>query len=566
MRSRMTFRTAAMTALVAGLAGIMGACESTEMTSTAPRGAGSGSPTFLSTPSGQANRSVRGDDNDPGMGTGSPTDLKTPAEPAVRRAAAPVRTGNCNYSPNAGAGMSVATMAFPTGDAATSALALHQVMPAQVRRGAEFGYQYHVTNTTNGTLQNVAVILESQSNLEVLAATPAAMTGASGTTWAIGDLGPCETRVIDVTARANSVGQAANCVSVSYNNSLCAVTTVVDPDLTIAKTATPRVLKCDPITLTYEVCNPGTGIAMGVVVRDSLPSGLTVNGSRNVEIPVGDLAAGECREVTVTALASGTGEYCSPATANSSEGLSANSGEPCTVVVAPQLEIACNARDSQYIGRNAEYEFTVTNSGNGVAANTVVNVALPAGAAFVSGSNGAMPSGNTVAFQVGSLNPGASQTVSVTLSSTTAGDFRVGATASGACAEPVSTQCETNFRGIPAILLEVVDLVDPVEVGDETTYVIRVTNQGSADDRDVVVKCILPAEMTYVSASGATAAQVDGKTITFGTESVLNPKEVVEWRLTVRANAQADVRFAVEMTSESFTRPIRETESTNLYE
>ncbi len=552
MRSRTFVKNAAVAALVAGLAGMLGACESSgTTTSTAPRGAGSGSPTFLSTPSRQAERPAP-----------APAAEPAPAQPVSR----PVASNNCNYSPNAGADMSVAAMAFPTGDAGSSALMLHQVMPMQVRRGAEFGYQYHVTNITNGTLQNVAVVLESQSNLEVLSASPAAMSGASGTTWSLGDLGPCETVVIDVTARADDVGQAANCVSVSYNNSLCAVTQVVDPDLTIAKTATPRVLKCDPITLTYEVCNPGTGVATGVVVRDTLPAGLTVNGSRNVEIPVGDLAAGECRELTVTAMASDTGEFCSPAAARSGEGLTADSGEPCTVVVAPELEIACNARDRQYINRVAEYEFTVTNNGDGVANNTTVNVSLPAGAEFVRGSNGAMPTGNTVAFQVGALRPGASETVMVALRSATAGDFRVGATASGACAEPVSTQCETNFRGIPAILLEVVDLVDPVEVGQTTTYRITVTNQGSAADRNVQVTCVLPDEEEFVSVTGETGHSVNGKTITFNAVASLAPGAEASWDLVVRATGEADVRFAVEMTSDTFTRPVRETESTNLYE
>lgn len=553
MRSRMNMKTTAIAALLAGMTGLMGACESTATTSTAPRGAGSGSPPFLSTPSNSARQAP------------APAAEAAPA-PAVRRTAAPARTNNCNYTPNAGPGMSVAGMAFPTGDAATSAVMLHQVMPAQVRRGAEFGYQYHVTNTTGGTLQNVAVVLESQSNLDVIDANPAAMSGSGGTTWSLGDLGPCETRVIDVTARANDTGTAANCVSVSYNNSLCAVTNVVDPELTIAKTATPRVLKCDPITLSYEVCNPGTGVASGVVIRDSLPTGLTVNGSRNVEIPVGDLAAGECRTMTVTAMANGTGEYCSPASAKSAEGLTASSGEPCTVVVAPELEIACNARDRQYIGRTSQYDFTVSNNGNGVANNTVVNITLPAGAEFVSASSGAMPTGNTVSFQAGNLAAGDSRDMSVTLRSRAAGDFRVSATATGACADPVSTQCETNFRGIPAILLEVVDLVDPVEIGTQTTFRITVTNQGTAADKNIRVTCVLPDEMEFAGATGATGNTISGKTVTFSPVGTLAPGAQASWDLTVTATGEANTRFAVEMISDFLDRPVRETESTNLYE
>jgi len=208
----------------------------------------------------------------------------------------------------------------------------------------------------------------------------------------------------------------------------------------------------------------------------------------------------------------------------------------------------------------------VSNNGDGPSNNTTVNVTLPSGAEYIGASSGGTMSGNGVTFSLGTLAAGESRDVSVDLVGRAPGNLRVSASASGACADPVNTSCQTEYRGIPAILLEVVDIDDPVEIGQQTTYVIRVTNQGSADDRNVVVKCVLPDELAYVSAAGATQARVDGQTITFGTERVLNPKEVVEWRLTVRATAEADVRFAVEMTSDSFTRPIRETESTNLYE
>ena len=552
MRSRMTIKNTALAVLVSGVAGLLGACETTEPhTSTEPLGAGSGSPTFLSTPSNNAQPVVE------------TTTYQDPAPVRDSRA----RGNECFYTPSVGPDMSVTGLAFPSGNPVTSSLMLHKVIPAEVRRGAEFGFEYHITNITTSTLQNVTVFLENTSNLELLSSSPASTrSNIDDTTWELGELGPCETVVIKAQARAGEVGMASSCALVTYNNTMCATTNVVDPDLTIAKTATPRVLRCDPVTLTYEVCNPGSGVAPGVVIRDSLPSGMTVNGSRNVEIPVGDLAAGECTTREVVAMVSGTGDFCSPASATSTDGLSASSGEPCTTVVAPQLEIACNSRDTQYINRSADYEFTVSNSGNGVAANTVVNISLPAGAQFVSGSNGAMPTGNTVAFQVGDLRPGASETVSVKLSSSNAGDFRVGATASGNCAEPVSTQCETNFRGIPAILLEVVDLVDPVEVGQTTTYRITVTNQGTAADKNIRITCVLPPEQEFVSLTGTTGNSMSGKTVTLNPVASLAPGAKASWDLVVRAIGEDDVRFAVEMISDTFERPVRETESTNLYE
>ena len=55
-------------------------------------------------------------------------------------------------------------------------------------------------------------------------------------------------------------------------------------------------------------------------------------------------------------------------------------------------------------------------------------------------------------------------------------------------------------------------------------------------------------------------------TITFNPVASLAPGAQASWDLVVRATGEADVRFAVEMTSDTFTRPVRETESTNLYE
>ena len=60
------------------------------------------------------------------------------------------------------------------------------------------------------------------------------------------------------------------------------------------------------------------------------------------------------------------------------------------------------------------------------------------------------------------------------------------------------------IQGVSAILVEVVDDPDPIQVGEQTTYTVRVTNQGGGMDlRDVAVKAVLPAGIDPVSASNA---------------------------------------------------------------
>ncbi|MEM8834881.1 MAG: hypothetical protein AAGD00_03570 [Planctomycetota bacterium] len=476
---------------------------------------------------------------------------------------APVRVRGI-YEPNPGPGFGVTGLAFPTGDVESSALMLYQVMPMQVRRNSGFDVEYHVHNLTDGTLQNVMVMLESTDNLNIRSSDPQATTSGGSTNFNIGDLAPRSTRIITINAEADRVGIASNCISVSYNNILCAATEVVEPAIEIAKTATPRVLLCEPITLTYRVTNTGTGPAENVTVSDTLPRCIEVNGRNSVSIPVGTLMAGESRDVSVVAEATCTGTFGSSASAMSGD-LSASSGQPETVVVQPVLEIECEARDFQFLGRNATYTFTVRNTGDGEARDARISASIPGNTTMVRASDGGSAAGGNVNWSLGTLGPNQSRSVELVLGSSTASTARVTARAEAFCAEPVSTSCETEFRGIPAILLEVVDVTDPVEVGQQTTYIIRVTNQGTADDTNVRIVCELPAAQQFVSAGGATSASTRGNTISFAPVARLAPKAVVEWSIIVRANDEGDVRFGAELTSDNLTSPVIETESTNLY-
>ena len=142
-----------------------------------------------------------------------PAPAKT-AETKAAPAAAPapkaeMNSGPCRgYTPTLAAGMASSMMAFPTGDTATSAILVHEVMPKEVRAGAPYGSEIHVTNLTNGTLQNVLVTGKGFQNYNLTSSTPAGTAGADGVNWMVGDLGPCKTQVIKLTGTAGKVGDS----------------------------------------------------------------------------------------------------------------------------------------------------------------------------------------------------------------------------------------------------------------------------------------------------------------------------------------------------------------------
>jgi uncharacterized repeat protein (TIGR01451 family) len=123
----------------------------------------------------------------------------------------------------------------------------------------------------------------------------------------------------------------------------------------------------------------------------------------------------------------------------------------------------------------------------------------------------------------------------------------------------------TDVMTLPALRLEVVDLEDPIRVGDEVTYRVTVRNQGTGADKNVAITATLPPEMQFVAASGATEAKADGQTLTFAPVASLLAGQTVEWHVRTKATKAGDVRMQVQLKSDSLTHPAMETEPTRLY-
>jgi uncharacterized repeat protein (TIGR01451 family) len=489
-----------------------------------------------------------------------------PASNIMESRATPAPASTGLYRPNA-PGMKISELAFPTGDVRSSALLVHQVMPPSVRVGQPYNYEIHVTNITGGTLQNVVVMGESMSNFSGVTSNPQGTSAGGKMTWTLGALNAGETRVIKINGKPDAVGVSSACVTVSYNNTLCIATNVVEPKIEIVKAITPEsTLNCTPIEMTITVKNPGTGAAENVVVKDTLPAGLTTaDGKSTVELPFGTLAPGESKPMTVALKASKTGKFDNQASVTAAGGLSANSNTVSTVVRQPVLEIACKAPEgSVIVGRDATFTLTVSNKGD-VACGTTVSVPVPAGSTFTSASDGGAVSGGSIVWNVGNLAPNASKTLTFAIKPT--GPTTVQATASCQCAEPKTTTCSTNVRGVPALLLDGVDDPDPILVGETTTYTLRVTNQGFAQNlTNVTLVCTMDDAMQFVSAAGPTGAgTVNGKTITFPAIATLAPKETREYKIVIRATAEKQVSFRAEAKSAEITVPLIKSETTNFY-
>lgn len=445
---------------------------------------------------------------------------------------------------------------------------LDKAMPKEVGLNALFGYTIKVTNLTDTTLTDIVVTEELPSNFKFTSANPIAREDANTLVWDIESLGPKASKEITVSGKATYTDFLKYCTTVlTPVIPACAGIEVIQPKLKLTKIAPVEVLLCDPVAVKYVITNTGTGAVPNVKIVDALPTGLrTIDGKSELVLDGGTLMAGQSQQLTAEFRATKTGTYVSKAVASSSTGLRTESNATTTIVGLPVLTISKTGPDRQYLGRAITYEITVTNKSDVPAKNAVLEDTIPEGVTSVKATAGAKLSGSTLVWEFGTLAPNTSKKVRVAYTPTKAGTLTDGATATAYCAEPVTASMRTVVTGIPALLLEVVDVEDPVRIGNRATYVIRVTNQGSANATNIRVVCVLEDNVQYVSSAGSTASSVEGETVKFLPLGTLAPQAKAAWRVVVAAVSPGDVRFKTMMNADQLTRPVEETEATHLYE
>ena len=393
---------------------------------------------------------------------------------------------------------------------------------------------------------------------------PTATVEGRKLTWTFDTLEKCAVVAIKVLYKADREGNLVNCATMTAIPRGCAVTVIGKATLEIAKNGPALAKIGQQIGYTVIVKNTGSAIARDVVVTDNVPDGLSAaSGQKILHFNVGDLAPGQSKEIAVPLTANKRGRFCNVAVAKASNAAQVQD-DACTTVQQPGLDIAKSGTKQQFLGRTASYQIVVSNTGDTDLQDVTVTDTAPSATRIVS-ADGASITGNTATWKLATLAKGAKKNLDVVLTSTTAGTHcnEVGVKSSDGLT--ANAKACTLWKGVPAVLIEVVDYPDPISAGDSTTYTIRVTNQGTADDNNIKIVANFGKEIDPVSASGSTAGTVSGKTVTFGTVAALAPKQVVSWTVKAKGAAAGDHRLKVQLTSDMLTSPVTEEESTHVY-
>jgi uncharacterized repeat protein (TIGR01451 family) len=363
-----------------------------------------------------------------------------------------------------------------------------------------------------------------------------------------------------------------NCARVQFEHGQCVCTRLSRPGITLRKTGPKAAVLSETLTYQLTVTNTGTTDVAGVKVTDTLPAGLEPVGGKNpLTWDLGTVPAGQSRSVEYQVTARKTGRLCNRARATGAGGVRAEA-QSCVVVGEAAMTLAKTGPRERYANTPATYLITVKNTGKLPLDNVVITDPVPPQTSFVRASNGGQLNGDSVQWSLGTLDPGTSRTVQVTLRARAAGVVRNRATAAADRGLTAAAEAVTNFKGVSALLVEVTDTEDPVEVGAETGYVITVRNQGTVPATNIKVEALIPRELTLLSAKGPVdnklgKATREGQTLLYEPLRRLAPGAAVTFEVRVRAEKPGDVRFKVDVTADQLKAggPVHEEESTYIY-
>jgi uncharacterized repeat protein (TIGR01451 family) len=380
--------------------------------------------------------------------------------------------------------------------------------------------------------------------LTFVSATPSQGTYSSTSgAWTVGTVTTTTPQTLSIQARLAAPAAQTNTATVSHsdqfdpitpNNTDSAIATPQEADLDLTKRVenpTPNV--GDTITFTVALSNLGPDPATNVTVEDQLPAGLTfvsadpsqgTYSSTSGAWTVGTVTTTAPQTLSIQArVAAPAAQTNTAAVSHSDQFDPVAANNQATATATPQQsDLALTKTVSSptpEVGTTITYRITLTNEGPDPATGVEVTDLLPAGLTFVSA---ALSQGSydptTGLWTVGTVSPANPETLAI--SARVVSFTAVTNTATVSAADQFDPDHANNTASVTAtgqgadLAMTKTAAPGPFTVGQEITYTLTATNLGPSSDPGVILVDMLPAGVTFVSASVTPSAQ-SGTSLTF---------------------------------------------------
>lgn len=444
---------------------------------------------------------------------------------------------------------------------------LEKFAPPEVQVGQAATFELVVRNIGDAPAHSVKVEEEIPPGTEYQSASPEPVSrNGRKLVWDLGSLSPDDEKEIRLQLVPVSEGDIALSAQVHFQAQADARSVATRPVLEVAVESPQQIHAGEELPLRITVSNQGSGAATDVLIEEDVPSGFTHPRGKTLQYRVGTLGPGKSKTVVLKLKAEEAGRHRNALAVSAAGGI-LRKEETNIDVVAPSLKLGVSGPKRKYLDAQAVHVLTLENPGTAPAHNVEVVAHLPRGLKFVTATNhGAYDaSRHAVYWDLEQLPPGSQGAVRVTTLVEETGAHRIEAEARAA--EGVHAQAEYSVKADASSELPftVSDLSDPIEIGEETVYEVRLANRGAQDATGVIVQATFPKEIRPLAVEGDVPGTVSGGKVTFSKIERIGVGQSLVLKVAAKALQPGDFRVAVSVASDDSKTPVVHEEATRVY-
>jgi len=255
--------------------------------------------------------------------------------------------------------------------------------------------------------------------------TPAPQLADGKVVWTVAEIGPGQTKKLEVTLRVAGRGPMRFCASAHTSDGQtvqrCAVTVVVAPAIGVRLTGPQRARVGSHVRFEVVITNHGDSAAENLVVTDTFDEGLKhLVATSPIERAIGRLAAGASTTVALNFQVTRAGHLCHHAVVTGQGDvhvtadacLEATQAPPPPV---PQAALAVTKKGprQRHAGESADFQIVITNTGNVALTNVRVSDSYERPLEPTDASAGFTVTAEALTWVFPQLDPGATEKIRV---------------------------------------------------------------------------------------------------------------------------------------------------------